>query len=142
MRLLSLFICFLIKSGQRTVCPPPPNPMGTLPPPPQPYPLSLPSGGYLFVILVCFMMFGFFSMFFYSEILQLVYAIIGVLIFSLFLVSVTMTTIDMVPFHVTVVTVYSHQAMVTAVIIMLTSLYYFFFFSISFFFCAVGLRPI
>lgn len=43
-------------------------------------------GGYLFVILICFMMFGFFSIFFYSEVLQLVYAILGVLIFSLFLV--------------------------------------------------------
>jgi len=43
-------------------------------------------GPYLFVILIVFMIFGFFTIFFYSRIMQLVYAIIGVLIFSLFLV--------------------------------------------------------
>lgn len=41
---------------------------------------------YLFVIIVCFMIFGFFAAIFRSNTLNLVYACIGVLIFSMFLV--------------------------------------------------------
>ncbi|CAB4009850.1 lifeguard 1-like [Paramuricea clavata] len=43
-------------------------------------------GGMLFVALIILILFGFLSIFFYSRILQLVYACLGALIFSMYLV--------------------------------------------------------
>ena len=43
-------------------------------------------GTYLFVAVICIMLFGFLSIFFYSRILNLIYATVGALIFSAYLV--------------------------------------------------------
>ena len=43
-------------------------------------------GPYLFVVIICFMIFGFFAAIFRSNTANIVYACLGVLIFSMYLV--------------------------------------------------------